>query len=741
MKTDQHFTTAVATKPVPFSDDEGGLQLGRLVDTMRRRTLLILSITAVVAGLAHLKALKDKPIYTGNFEILTKSVTAESEVISSVPQTLANRQQDTTTATTPTLDATKIRVLRSPSLLLPIIEKLKPTYPTINYTTISENLTIQTDDENILAVTYTNVDAKLVKDVLTGLSNAYLNYSLEERQKDIRQGITFVEDQLPQLGARVATQQKKLQQFRQAYNLIDPDMQAKQLSDQAGTLGQQQLETETQLEEARLLYGELSSELTSQPTESVATSALSQSPRYQKLLDQLLEIDSKLAENSALYLDNSFEMQVLRSQRQNLLPLIEREGARVQGEVVSQIRELENRREAISQSVGDLNQRTKILSTITREYTDIQRELQIATDNLNQFLAKREGLRIDIAQRQLPWQLLTPPGEPQQGPVNVRRTLTLGVILGLLLGVGAALLADKLTNSIHTAREVRAITKLPLLSVIPFSRQLERSDGPDRAIAWLQSAAEASLTNNHSLRQIDLPLLEAFRSLCANIRMISPDQPISSLVVSSATPSNGKTTTAIYLAQAAAAMGQRVLLVDADLRQPTLHKRLGVFNLIGLTDVVSADLDIFNAVQPMTWESNLFVMTAGTISPDPSRILSSQAMKSFIDKAHENFDLVIFDTPPLLGLADAYLFSSYTDGILLVVRLHQLKRSLLEKALEDLRVASTSVIGVVANASEDRMITSYSPYHSYVQNSKQSPFLSLFEQARRLIKNSNNRMG
>jgi succinoglycan biosynthesis transport protein ExoP len=218
---------AASIRTTPSSDGEGGLQLGQLVGAIQRNVLLIIGVTITVGVLAQLKAVTEEPVYTGGFEILTKSVTVESEVISTLPGTLANRQQETVAST---INETTIRVLRSEALLNPLVKKLRSRYPSFSYAGLVSNLSVQLSGPDILAVIYRSEDPKLVKDVLNLLSQTYLNYSLEERQKDVRQGIAFVEEQLPQLQARVTAQQEKLQKFRQTYNLIDPELQAQQFS-------------------------------------------------------------------------------------------------------------------------------------------------------------------------------------------------------------------------------------------------------------------------------------------------------------------------------------------------------------------------------------------------------------------------------------------------------------------------------------------------------------------------------
>ena len=698
MKADQSAIAGSQTASPSIQDEEGGLALGQLVAAIRRKAFLVAGVTIVVASLAQLRTLTDKPVYTSGFEILTKSVTAESEVLSSVPQTFSNRQQSG--APVEALDATKIRVLQSPNLLYPVVDQLKKRYPNISYGSIVQNLKIAPNGGTILAVSFTSEDAQLVKDVLAILSQRYLDYSLEERQKDIRQGIKFVEGQLPDLDERVAKEQELLERFRQQFNLIDPQSKAQILASQAGTLAQQQLETQAQLEQTRLLYGQIQAELAAQPTEFASASALNQSPRYQKLLDQLLDIDSKLAQESALYLDSSPEIQVLQEQRRNLEPLLRREGLRVERAVISNIRELESRNQALAQAIADVNQQIKALSTITRQYSDLQRGVEIATNNLNQFLAKREGLRIDAAQRQVPWQLLTPPGEPVPSVASMKQSLILGIMLGSLLGVGAALFLDQISNMVCTAKQVRSITKLPVLGTIPVNRELDNFESMHTTLELLQSGhTELEFYWGASWSSYATPFQEAFRSLNANIRLLNPDAPVRSITVSSPTPGSGKTTISAHLALTAAAMGQRVLVVDTDLRRSRLHRQLGLKNEVGLTNVVAAEVDWRDAIQPISWEPNAFVLTSGSTPPDPTRILASKMMRELMEKLTDEFDLVIYDTPPLLGFADVYLFAAETDGLLLVVRLNHLKQTLLEQAMDELRRSKVPILGSLVNAS------------------------------------------
>jgi succinoglycan biosynthesis transport protein ExoP len=521
----------------------------------------------------------------------------------------------------------------------------------------------------------------------------------------VRQGIEFVDEQIPKLQERVEKTQDQLQAFRQQYNLIDPELTSKQLADQTATIAQQRLETDVKLGEAVAMARDLSQQLTQK--DQSASSALRDNPRYQSLLNQLLELEAQTAKTSGIFQEKAPQIQLLRSQLENLQPLLEREGERTQNDAESRVRDLAARRAILVQTEELLKQQVKQLSVVSRQYTDIQQELKIGTDNLNQFLTKREALRIDAGQRKAPWQILTPPSDPTPMSEGIKQTVALGVILGLLMGVGAALVLEKLSNVLHTPEEVKDTAKLPMLGVIPFNAELVEAETRSLAAGvpvqefthlMRQMRQKVNASRNEAAYLYNTsPFSEAFRSLYTNIRLLNPDVLVRSLAISSPSPGEGKTTVSMYLAQAAAALGQRVLLVDTDLRCPKLHVRLQLSNQLGLGNVVSSEVEFEQAVQQSLIEPNLFVLTVGQVPPDPTRLLSSKKMQTLMQQFEEMYDLVIYDVSPLLELADAKLVATHTNGIVLVVGLDKTKSATLRQALEDFKLSSVAVLGVVAN--------------------------------------------
>jgi succinoglycan biosynthesis transport protein ExoP len=698
-------------------DAEGGLQLGRVFSALRRQALLIAGITTLTASAAVLKAVADNPSFQGDFELLTSPVTVESTIVSS-----ATPGETTPIGPLePSLSQTKLMVLLSPRVIDPVVERLQAQFPGTTYEEIYDNLTLEIspDAEDVLLVSYGSPDKEKTLAVLEYLSEAYLDFGLEDRQRDLLRGIAFVDEQLPTLQQRVEIAESRLESLRQSSNLLDPTSQGTQLTGQIGQFTQEYLALQLEIKEKEKSYQDLQNEL-ARSRDLAASPTLASDPNYQNLLTKLLEVDSQLSAQSALYLNDSPEIAVIEDQRANLLPVLRREGERVQRQLANAIGELRVREQGIRNTVNSLNQQLETLATTSRQYNDIQREIQFATDNLNQFVSQRETLRIEAAQRQSPWELLAPIEEPYTAASSAKRSLVLGTVLGLLLGSGVALFRDRFSGKLYSIEELKAATSLPLLGTIPLDPMMA-VDG-----TWLQQLRQMAGSQNLSnfaqwekllkedwAQLINVPFLESFRSLYTTIKLSNPDRPYATMAISSVSPNSGKTTISFYLALAAATMGQRVLVVDTDLRRPSLHRYGELDGSIGLTNLLGEELDFEQLAQPLSFEPNLWVLPAGTLPSDPTRIISSDAMERFVQQARQEFDLVIYDTPPMLGFADAYLMSAQTDGLLLVADLEGLKRVDLDNILEQLRLTTSSVIGLVVNAVKGEKITPYGYYTSY----------------------------
>lgn len=720
--------TYTNSAPININQPSDDLDLRQLVTIVRRRIVVIGSVAVSLAVGVGFWTFAQQPKYEGTFKLLVEPVTTENnlEELTRIPGVNPVLQQEG-------LDySTQIEVLISPELMAPIVSRLAQQYPDIDYKSMLEDMTIERFEKTkILEVSYQDTEKEKIQFVLKQLAKDYLKYSLQERQTNLRQGIQFVDSQLPELQLRVNSLQKQLQQFRQQYNFIDPEVKGEQLSKQVDTIELQRLDTQKELAETRALYASFQAQsgeaLADNPAFYAATNsqersdtaqALKEAPVYQKLVGQLRDIESQIGSDSTRFQEDSPNMVMLRNKRENLLPVLRSEAQRILGnklvELSTKISGLEVRLAEITQAENQLNQSVEQLPTLARQYTDLQRELKVATESLNRFLEKRESLQIENAQNEIPWQIIAAPKvEKEQISPNITRNLVLGAIAGIMAGMAAALLAERLDNVFHTPEDLKDLTKLPLLGVIPFNKGLKQL--APLAQAKVEKKAEGYklvLPNiNNTQNESYFPFVESFRSLHTNINFLGSDTPINSLVVSSAQKGDGKSTVSVQLAQAAAAMGQRVLLVDADMRLPQVHSRLGLPNEQGLSNIISTNLPVYEAIQRSPLWENLFVITAGQIPPDPIKLLSSKKMQNIMVELRTEFDLVIYDTPPILGLADSSIVATHTAGIVLVVRMAKTDRNVVRQALDGLKLSRANVLGLVVNGVKKHSGNAYNYYY------------------------------
>ena len=747
----------VDSRIVNSEADGDGIDLRQLASIVKHRLRLIGAVTFGVTAAATFLTLNQEPLYEGKFQLLVEPVAEEQEdPLSVLQQDFGGLDYDT-----------QIEVLESPRVLNPIVETLNSKYPELEYEELirpkKSPLKIkQIDETKIIEVSYIDTDPQKIQFILDNLSEAYLRYSLEERRVEVKQGLDFVESQLPEVRDRVDDLQGQVQKFRQKYNLINPEEQAAILAKKQVDFEQRYFDTKAKFKETKSLYALLQKQLGLEPQQALAASYLSESPRYQNLLNELQKVEVGLAQESTRFLPSSPTVQSLEEKKKNLLTLLQQEAGGVLGENLSnsvdnapnltspsslrlglnqqyvqtanELEILSIREKALAEAMSQLEDLTEQLPVIARQYTDLKRELTVATESLTRFLTAQEELQLKGAQQALPWQTIAQPlvTEDPVSP-NPPRNIALGLVSGLLLGLGAALLAERLDPVFHSSEELKESINLPVLGMIPIQKDLKPLDELETtpkkeklSLPQLQvgnmkldfsdssKSKETSTVNSKQKWYGASPFLESFRSLNTNIKLLGSDSSIRSFVISSSIPSEGKSTVSCHLAQAAAAMGQKVLLIDADLRRPQVHRWIGVENAEGLSNVLATGLDIEEAIIKVPQWENLSVLTAGDIPPDPTRLLASQKMQVLMErlKSSRKYDLIIYDTPPILGFADGRILSSRTNGVVLVVRIGKTDRSLLKQNIDNIRMSNVPVLGVIANQ-VNRSTNSYHYYSHY----------------------------
>jgi capsular exopolysaccharide synthesis family protein len=423
------------------------------------------------------------------------------------------------------------------------------------------------------------------------------------------------------------------------------------------------------------------------PTDQKSLTALQNSISVTPIRDtQLLEVKVEGPDPQLIALVANTLPEVFIAQNQQL------QLGRVTGLKTSLEAEIANVQEDIARTQANLANATD----------DVQRQRYEAS--LAQYRSTLSGLvnsyqQIRLAEVQATNNVVVvKPAVPPQTPIRPRTTtnVLLAAVVGAMIAAGAAFLIEYLDDTIKSPDDVARVSGLSTLGAIA---RLKDAGAQRQLIAWMSSKAPES---------------EAYRTLRTNIQFSSVDKPIRTLVVTSSGPSEGKSTTAANLAIVMAQTGQKVVLVDADLRRPVLHKTFGVPNNVGITTALLAgdDVDLQSYLQP-TEIDNLMIITSGPIPPNPSELLGSQRMKNVIDRLAQAADIVIFDTPPVLVVTDAAVLSRQTDGVLLIADAGGTREPALAHAVEELRKTGANILGVALNRLDSRSRGYYYYYYYY----------------------------
>ncbi|MBT7125298.1 MAG: polysaccharide biosynthesis tyrosine autokinase [Gemmatimonadales bacterium] len=284
-----------------------------------------------------------------------------------------------------------------------------------------------------------------------------------------------------------------------------------------------------------------------------------------------------------------------------------------------------------------------------------------------------------------------------------RLNILLGGLLGIILGVGAAFFLEYLDRTVRTSSDVESLLGIPVLGVIP---QLHRLSNATSDASQLEGRGIPLIV---AMDPLD-PASEAYRNLRMNLMYVSPDsdkRPTKTVLFSSPGPSEGKSTTAVNFAVMLAQQGHRVLLIDSDLRRPSLHRTLDLLREPGLTNLLIGDAEPRETVRPNVFP-NLDFLPSGVFPPNPSELLNSKAMVRVIEEFEGRYDFVVIDSPPLLAVTDAAILSVHTDGAVIVLRSGETEQRAAQRSIDQLRRLGVRIFGAVLNE-----VTAANPDESY----------------------------
>lgn len=596
----------------------------------------------------------------------------------------------------------------------------------------------------IVEATYRDNDPIKTQRVLEAIYRVYQIYNREQQEQRLKKGLKFINEQIPEVRKSVDQAEGRLEQFRKNQNLIDPEQQAASIAQSVNAIQQERQVLRAQFNDLQARFGALQQQLARSPQQALIASRLSQSPRYQSVLNELQKTELALAQRRVVFTDEDPNVQKLLELRQSQIQMLQSEGGRVLGQqqaqannaggellqegqfsqidqtltnqlvdVQTNLSALRARDVSLAQTQQQLRAELDRFPVLLAEYGRLQPLVQINREKLQQLQRAQQELSLEIARGGFDWQALEEPQLGRQIGPNLQRNLLLGLVAGLMLGGVAAFMREVVDDSVHSSDELEKQVELPLLGMTPELPRGKASEPivslpfgePKRLAPWTVQVSNWP------------PSWESLDLIYKNIQLLNSVSAFQSLMVTSAVAGEGKSTLALGLALSAARLHQKVLLIDADLRRPNLHKMLNLPNEQGLSTLLVNDASVPTQSSIQSSGSYIDILTAGPTPVDPANLLSSQRMRELMSAFEETYDLILMDAPPVLGMVDAILAASFCSGVVLVSRMGQVTKTELAQATTML--SKLNVIGVVANGVNGAATSTYVPYtreHGVVLN-------------------------
>ena len=732
---------------------QSAVDLKQFFTILGHRRWLVLGFSGIVLGIASALAFIAKPTYQSYMQIMVSSNLYQGV---RSPYNQRDNERDFADPNFRVVDYTAQRQLMlSKKLIKKAVELLPAEYDMevedikgkkgqsspLEVKRIEGGSGVNKVLSQVFEVSYKDNDPIKAQKVLQALQKVYQDYNIEQQKERLNKGLGFVNSRLPEIKNSVVKAEKNLEAFRRKHNLLDPQVQGQILLESLANTQQQLENTRARLQDVEARYRNLEIKVAESPRNALVSSRLSESTRYQTLLNEIQKTELALAQERLRYTQDSPQVKNLEEKRKNQLALLEQEVGRTLGDkknlkteittaidtlpktatalqnkinpnklltkgqmagvdikLVEELLQLHTtylgliaNEKSLSQSAEKIRTELSRYPTLIAEYNRLLPEVETHRQTLEQLLQARQSLGLQIAQGGFDWQILE---EPEKGIYlgGGRLMLLFGaLVIGPGLGIAAALIREQFNDVIYSTAEISKLTNIRLLGIIPKFL-------PPRKIKRFFNLPfkNGQITDPSFVETISFfPSHESLDMAFQNLQILKSPLPFKSLMLTSALEGEGKSTLAMGIAMSAARMHKRVLLIDANLRNPNLHNALKISNDWGLSLLLEDDSDVQpqDYIQPA--HPAIDVLTAGPFPEDSVKLLSSARMKELLELFEDKYDLVILDTPHLLGTVDARIIASYCKGIVMVARLGKVTRNELIQATDI--VTRLNLVGILAN--------------------------------------------
>ncbi len=545
----------------------------------------------------------------------------------------------------------------------------------------------------LVAIGYDNPNPVVAARIANGFAENFIQSNLDRKFDSSKYAREFLEERIAQTKERLESAERQLVAYaanQQIINVGEPSEGAASGSATESLTSNNLVALNNALARTRAERVAAEERWRSASTSDLMTlPEVLQNPTVQRLTEQRAVLDAEYQQKLSLFQPDYPEMVRLKARIDEADSQIRTIAGNIRSSLRSQYEIAVNQERSLQAQVTGLTGEVLDLRDRSIQYNILQRELD-TTRTLYEALLQRYkevGVTGGVAANNISIvDMATPPGQPSKP--NMLINMALAALLGLGLGALAALILEALDETLATPDDVEKKLGVPVLGVIPL---LDKGNTPADALGDIRSGFS-----------------EAYYSLRTALQFSTPDGAPSSIVVSSARPAEGKSTTAYAVAINLARVGKRVLLVDGDLRNPSMHRVVGVENERGMSNLLSGSADL-SAVVQRTQHENLFFIPCGPLPPNPAELWGGDRLNQFLAETRNNFDHVVFDGPPVLGFADAPMLAAAVNGTLFVLESRGTRRGQARGALRRLQMGRAHLLGAVLTKFSTKS-TSYGGY-------------------------------
>ncbi len=568
----------------------------------------------------------------------------------------------------------------------------------------------------IIEVHYRSPDPQMAATVVNTLMQTYVENNFKARFESTMQASDWLQKQLVDLQMKVETSQEKLVRYQKEHEILGTDEKQNIIMEKLDELNKALTTAESERMDKESLYRLIESG----DPDAIASSAggLSDSGSGGQSASQLLEtLRGKQAELKiqAAELNTQFgpsypKLTQLNNQLKEIDTQIQAEMKKIASKIRGQYTTALQRESMLHDALEKQKQEANKLNESAIQYTLLKRDVDTNRQLYEGLLQKMKEAGVSAGLKSNNFRIVDS-ARPPQSPIepNIPRNLMFAVILGLASGIGLAFMLEGLDNTVRTTEQAQAISGLASLGMIPLgSKSAREGPNPKRLVIATSKEAVELVTQVRPQSQ----MAESYRALRTSLLLSNLGAPPKVVMVTSALPQEGKTTTSINTAVVLAQKGVRVLLIDADMRRPSIHKTLGMGPHSGLSNVLTGTTPLEQAITSTSVLPNLFVLPAGTPPPNPAELLASANMRDVLAQLREQYDHIVIDTPPSLSVTDAVVLSPRADAVILVIRSGQTTKQALRRSRDVLMQVSAKVVGVLLNA-VDLSSPDYYYYYEY----------------------------